>query len=306
MSTDTSTLLDKANEVVSEAAGDVVDGVKEAVNSNEFLTKIREWWENINVMSLIGKVLIAALILVLGILLAKIIYKLVHRAMVRQKTDPSVYAFVRTLIKFVVYIVAIMTALSSLGLNISTLLAALASVAVAIGLGLQNSVSQLVSGIIIIINKPFKNGDYIEVNGAQGTVREIHIMYTVMITLDNKKIIMPNSDITSHYIINFSAESTRRCDFVFNISYSDDIEKARKVILDVISTVRTVIPEPEPTVFVSKHDSSSIALDTRCWCKPSDYWETYFTIQERVKVAFDKNGVTIPFNQLDVHVVEKK
>lgn len=295
-------------ESASQAAGEFVDGANKALENNQIVSNLKQWtgegaleklWEHL------PSIIIAALTLILGFIVAKAVAKLTVKGMKKRGTDPSVYRFVETLVKVTIMIIVIISALSSLGVNINSFIAALASVGVAIGLGLQNSVSQFVSGIMIIFNKPFKKGDFVEVKGVSGIVSEINIMYTVLLTVDNKRIIMPNSDITANHIINYSAEEKRRCDMTFGISYSDDISKAKSVVLSLVDKDENILKDPAPVVLVSAQEASSIQLSLRCWCLNEHYWDIYFSLQEKVKLAFDENGISIPFNQLDVHVINQ-
>ncbi len=300
--------LSEASENASLMQEDFNTGVSEAIQDNQFLASLNELFGKYtsasSLISLGAKILVAVLIFVIGWLIAKLFCRFAVRAMKRRGTDPSVFSFIQTIIRAAVYIVAIISALSSLGMNITSLVAALASAGVAIGLGLQGSISQLVSGIMIIVNKPFRKGDFVEIKGITGTISEIHIMYTVLHTVDNKKVIIPNSDITSNYIINYSAEQLRRCDINIAISYSDDISLAKGVIMGIAESCPTVIKSPEPFVCVTAYEAHSVTLQLRAWCNSSDYWETFFFIQENTKTTFEKNGISIPYNQLDVHIVD--
>lgn len=295
-------------EGASQAAEEFVDGANKALENNQIVSNLKQWtgegaleklWEHL------PSIIIAVLTLVLGFILAKAAAKLVVKGMRKRGMDPSVYRFVETIVKVMIMVVVVISALSSLGVNISSFIAALASVGVAIGLGLQNSVSQFASGIMIIFNKPFKKGDFVEIKGVSGSVSEINIMYTVLLSPDNKRIIMPNSDITSNHIINYSAEENRRCDLTFSISYADDISKAKSIVLSQASKLETVLNDPEPVVLVSAQEASSIQLTLRCWCLNDNYWDVYFSLQENIKLAFDENKISIPFNQLDVHVINE-
>lgn len=311
MSESTTSALEQAVGTVSEAASQVADefsnGVNEAIQDNQFLASLKELFKKYttpsNLIGLAAKILIAALILFAAYLLAKFICKIVIKGMQKRGTDRSIFGFIQTIIKATIYIIAVISALSSLGMNITSLIAALASAGVALGLGLQGCISQLVSGIMIIVNKPFKKGDFVEVKGVSGTISGIYIMYTVLHTVDNKKIIIPNSDITSNYIINYSAEDLRRCDINIGVSYSDDISLAKSVIMGIAEDCPHVLKNPEPFVCVLSHDASAVTLQLRAWCNSSDYWNTFFYIQEHTKSALDKNGISIPFNQLDIHVI---
>ncbi len=272
------------------------------------INNITQW---INDLDIVGKfftklptIILAVIIVVVGYFLAKFAKKLVVKAMKAQNVDPSVYNFIKRMVSAGINFVFIMTALSMF-INIGSLIAAIGAAGVTAGLGLQATVAQFASGIQILMNRPFKTGDFVELNGISGSVADIRFMHTVIITPDNKRITIPNSHITSNHIINYSAESTRRVDLVFSISYSDDISKAKQVIKETALANEFILKDPMPEVYVSSHEASSINLSTKVWCDVDKYWDVYYSMQENVKLAMDKNGINIPFNQLDVHIIDK-
>lgn len=292
----------------SQAANEFIDNANQAIENNEIVKEAKSWLSEETVAKLweyLPSVIIAVLTIVLGYFFAKFISKVVVKTMEAKGTDPSIFRFIQTMIKVMIMTMVVASALSSLGFDLSGITAALASAGVAIGLGLQNCVSQFISGIMIIFNKPFKKNDFIEIKGVSGCVSDIHIMYTEILTADNKKIIMPNSDLTANHIINYSAQDKRRCDLTFGISYSDDIGKAKAIILSIVEKDEAAIKDPAPVVFVCAQEASSVQLSLRCWCLTDNYWDLYFRLQENVKLAFDANDISIPFNQIDVHIVEK-
>ena len=191
-------------------------------------------------------------------------------------------------------------------ININSVIAAIGAAGVTAGLGLQASVAQFASGIQLLVNRPFKSGDFVEINGVAGSVVDVRFMQTVINTPDNKRIIIPNSHITTNHIINYTAENKRRVDLNFSISYSDYISHAKRSIAEVAYNNGLILKDPAVQVFVIGHEASCISLVTRVWCKGEHYWDVFFAMQEEVKIAFDKNGVCIPFNQLDVHIVNEK
>ena len=248
---------------------------------------------------------LAIVTVILGFLLAKLVSKIFIKTMKARNVDPTVYLFIDKFVTFIIKIGFVMTALSMF-FNVNSFLAAFGAAGLTAGLGLQDSVSQFASGIQILLNHPFKNGDYIEVAGQAGFVEEIRFMNTIITTVDNKRVVIPNTHLTKNEIVNFSAEDKRRVDLCYSISYSEDIEKAKSVLKGTINSVEKILTDPEPNVFVGTHAESAVELIVRVWCKSSDYWDVYFTMQEKVKLAFDENGINIPFNQLDVHIVENK
>lgn len=247
----------------------------------------------------------AILIVVAGAVISKLIGKLVVKAMSAKGVDPSIHSFIRTVITLILNFVFILSALSTIGIDVNSFVTALGAAGITAGIGLQSSISQIASGIQILVNHPFKSGDYIDVGTVSGKVHEIKIMYTVLITIDNKRVIIPNSYITSNNIINYNAESRRRLDLVFSISYDSDFEKAKEVIRKVIAQNNLILTDPEPLVAVKEHAASSINIACLIWCSSDNYWDIYYYMQEAVKTAFDKNNIPIPYGQLDVHITKE-
>ena len=255
-------------------------------------------------MEKLPTIVIAIVVILLGYFLSKLAKKLVVKTMQARKVDPSVYNFIKRIVSVSINFVFILSA-ASMFINVGSLIAAVGAAGVTAGLGLQSTVAQFASGIQILLNHPFKTGDFVELNGVSGSVADIRFMNTVIITPDNKRIVIPNSHITTNHIINYSAENMRRVDFSFSISYSDSIEKAKAVIKEVALSNENILKDPLPEVYVKSHEASSINLTARVWCPVDKYWEVYFAMQENVKIALDKNDICIPFNQLDVHIINK-
>ncbi|MBQ6093453.1 MAG: mechanosensitive ion channel [Clostridia bacterium] len=270
-----------------------------------FATLWKEWdlWNGF--LNALPKIILAVLIVVTGFILASLVSKIMCKAMKRQKVDFAVYNFIAKIVRFIIRLTFVLCALSMF-IKLNSLIAALSAAGVAIGLGLQDSVSQFASGVQILLNHPFRTGDYVEVNGEGGFVSEIGFMTTIITTYDNKRVILPNSDITKNRIVNFSAEKTRRVDLTFSISYADDIARAKDVVMQTALQNEMVLKKPLPEVYVGAHSASSIDLFCRVWCDTPNYWAVYFAMQENVKLNFDKAGVHIPFTQMDVHIVEQK
>lgn len=276
---------------------------EEAVRN--FASLWKEWalWDKL--LDNLPKIILAVVVLVLGFLLASLVSKILCKAMKRRKVDFAVYNFIAKITRFVIRITFILIALSMF-IKINSLIAALSAAGVAIGLGLQDSVSQFASGVQILINHPFKAGDYVEIGGEGGYVSEIGFMTTIITSYDNKRIIIPNSDITKNRIVNFSAEKTRRVDLTFSISYAADIAKAKDIVMQTALQNEQILRHPLPEVTVGAHSASSIDLFCRVWCETADYWTVFFAMQENVKLNFDKGGIDIPFTQVDVHLVDRK
>lgn len=251
----------------------------------------------------IPMILTAIIILIVGIVVSKIIGKLLVKGMEAKGVDSSVHSFIRTMVVFFINLIFVLSAFSALKIDVSSFITAIGAAGITAGIGLQSSISQFASGIQIIVNKPFKNGDYIDIGDVSGSVQEIKMMYTTLLTADNKRVIIPNSTITNSNIINYNAEKKRRIDFSFPLSYDADFPKAREAILDVISKNNLIFKTPEPIIAVKEHKLNSINIVCLVWCDSNDYWDVYYYMQENVKKSFDENGIPVPFDQIDVHIV---
>lgn len=249
--------------------------------------------------------LAAALILVIGFIVSNLIGKLVVKGMQAKGVDPSIHSFIKTIVTLILKFVFVLSAFSTLGIDVNSFVTALGAAGVTAGIGLQSSISQFASGIQILANHPFKSGDYIDVGTVSGKVHEIKIMYTVLITVDNKRVIIPNSYITSNNIINYNAEDRRRLDLVFSVSYDADIAKAKQVIQQVISRNELIFTDPAPIIAVKEHAASSVNLACLVWCSADEYWNVFYYMQEEIKLAFDENKISIPYGQLDVHITRE-
>ncbi len=247
-------------------------------------------------------IIAAAAIIVIGFIISNLIGKLVIKGMRAKGVDPSIHSFIKTVITLLLKFVFILSALSTLGFDINSFVTALGAAGITAGIGLQSSISQLASGIQILANHPFKSGDYIDVGTVSGKVHEIKMMYTVLITVDNKRVIIPNSYITTNNIINYNAENRRRLDLVFSIGYDADISKAKEVLKEVIAKNNLILTDPEPLIAVKEHAASSVNLTCYIWCAGDNYWDVFYYMQEAVKLSFDKNNISIPYGQLDVHI----
>ena len=252
------------------------------------------------------KLLVAVLIFVVGFFIIKGIVKFVKKSPKLEKMDTGVRSFTASFLSIALYIVLFVTIAAVVGIPIASLLTVLASCGVAIGLALQGALSNFAGGILILLFKPFKVGDYIEASGGEGVVQEITVVYTVILTVDNKRVTIPNGALTNAVIKNYSAEETRRVDLTFNTATGCDIEKTRQVILDVIALHPLALKDPAPFVRLSAHKESSLEFTTRIWVKSADYWTVYFDMKEAIEVAFAKNGIETPYPQLDVNVKNSK
>lgn len=266
--------------------------------------EVEVWFESLAdwAWNFMPRFIVAVVIFTAGWWLSKIVCSVIKKAMSRGKADLTAVSFIYSVTLCTLRIVVIITAMAQLGVDVTALLTALGAATVTVGLALQDTMKNIASGVMIIINKPFKSGDYIEFEGLEGTVQKILITNTYLLTIDNKEVIIPNSRLTANNLINYTAQEMRRLDLVYQISYSDSIKTAKKVLSEIISADERVLKSPEPLVAVSGHKDSAIELTLRVWCKTESYWNLYFYLQEQVKLEFDKAGINIPFNQLDVHL----
>jgi small conductance mechanosensitive channel len=248
------------------------------------------------------KVLAAIIVFIVGRWVAKIITNLIRKALTRAKMDVILVNFVTSIINALLLLFVIIAALNQLGVNTTSLIALLGAAGLAIGLALQGSLQNFASGVMLIVFRPFKNGDFIEAAGTSGVVEHISIFTTVMRTPDNREIIIPNGSIYSGTITNYSARSTRRVDMVFGIGYGDDIKKAKEVLNKLIESDERILKDPAPQVAVGELGDSSVNFIVRPWVNSADYWPVKLDFTENVKLAFDENDISIPFPQMDVHL----
>lgn len=218
------------------------------------------------------------------------------------KLDVSLRSFLASFLKILLYVLLVITVAMLLGVPATSFITILASCGVAVGLALQGSLSNFAGGLMILFFKPFKVGDFIEAAGETGTVAEISVVYTELLTLDNKRITVPNGTLTNSVIKNYSREELRRVDLNFNVAYTSDDETVKGIIRGIIDAHPQALQDPEPFVRVSAQSDNALIYTARIWCKNADYWTVYFDVLESVKAAFDKNGITIPFPQVDVHI----
>lgn len=248
------------------------------------------------------KIIEAIIILIVGLKLVKVVKKFLRQSPKLEKIDAGLRTFLASASSILLYALLIITIAMILGVPVTSFITILASCGVAVGLALQGSLSNLAGGIMILLFKPFKVGDFIEATGEIGTVNEISVMYTEILTLDNRRVTIPNGSLTNSVIENYSSEATRRVDLTFNTSYANDVEKVKEVIMGVVESHPAALKTPAPFVRLSGHKESALEYTVRIWCNSADYWDVYFDTMENVKKAFDENGIKIPFNQLDVHI----
>ena len=252
------------------------------------------------------KILAAVLILIIGRILIKWVMKLLGKSKFAKNNDATV---VRVLLNFAsasLYVLLLVTIINILGVPMASMIAVIASAGVAIGLALQGALSNLAGGIMIMILRPFHIDDFVEIAGNSGTVKDVGIFYTVINTGDNKVITVPNGTVMASAITNYSKNDTRRVDLVFNVAYGTNVEKVKSILLEEAGKHELALKDPAPFARLTKQSESSIDFTLRVWTKSGDYWTVNFDLLETINNRFEKEGIEIPFNQLDVHIKDQK
>ena len=252
------------------------------------------------------RLLVAIAVLVIGFWAVKMIIQMVEKGLKKRNTDVSVHAFIRSLSTIILRILVIITAASALGIPMTTFIAILSSAVIAVGLALKDSLSNFVGGILILFFRPFKVGDFIDAEGTSGTVIEIGILYSTLKTYDNRRITIPNGKLVNARIINFSVEETRLVDLSYRVGFDSDISRVKQILKEIAEAHPLVMKEPAPFVGIKEYADSYIVMALRVWCLRKDYWTIYYEMNELVKDAFDKNDITMPFPQRDVHIYNEK
>lgn len=247
-------------------------------------------------------IILAIAIFIVGRIIAKSIVKLLRRILDKSEMDEILINFISSIVNIALLLAIVIAALDQLGVDTTSLIALLGAAGLAIGLALKDSLQNFASGVMLIIFRPFKTGDLVETNGTTGIIEKITIFNTVMRTGDNCEIIVPNGAIYSGNITNYSAKATRRIDMVFGIGYEDDIRKAKEIIQEIINQDERILKEPAPLVAVAELADSSVNFNVRPWVNTADYWTVRFDLTEKIKLAFDDNGISIPYPQMDLHI----
>jgi small conductance mechanosensitive channel len=245
---------------------------------------------------------LAIVVFIVGRLVAKVLVKVLERVLQNAKVDAMLVEFIGSIASAALLLFVIIASLDMLGVDTTSLIAMLGAAGLAVGLALQGSLQNFASGVLLIIFRPFQVGNYIDAGGVSGTVEKITIFNTIMLTPDNREIIVPNASIYGGTITNFSARATRRIDMVFGIGYGDDIKKARDILMEVLEADNRILKDPAPQVALSELADSSVNFVVRPWVNAADYWDVKFDLTEKIKLVFDENGVSIPFPQMDVHM----
>ena len=278
------TLLDASSKIASK------------INVEQILDKLLNW-----AIEMGKDILAAVLIYIIGRFVIKQINKLLAKILERRKLEISVQTFLRSLVSLILNLVLAFAIISKLGVETTSLAALLASAGVAVGMALSGNLSNFAGGLIILVFKPYKVGDYIETNDASGTVKEIQIFHTILTTLDNKIIYVPNGTLSSDAVTNYSRQVTRRAEWVFGVVYGEDYERVKAVLDRIIAADERILKSPAPFVGLDALSASSVDIKVRVWTKSSDYWDVYFDMNRIVYETFNKEGIGFPYPQLTVH-----
>lgn len=263
------------------------------------LDKFIEWCA-----STVGTIVWALIVWVIGKKILKALLKVLGKALDRSRLDEGVTKFMLSLSKFAGNVVLVIMIIDILGFDTTSFIAVLGSAGIALGMSLQGSLANVAGGILILLFKPFAVGDYIVAGGYEGNVTTIDLLYTKLITIDNKTVTIPNGTLSNSSIVNVASQPQRRLDIQIGIGYSSDLKLAKKLLLDAMNKQSGVLTDKDIMVVVKSLDDSCVTLETRCWVMTSDYWNVRFALLEGYKETFDDNGIEIPFNQMDVHIVQ--
>lgn len=266
------------------------------VDVEQLLSKLLDWGIEV------GKDLLGAIIIyIVGRFIIKQVGRLLARILEKRKLEISVQTFLRSLVSILLNLILAFAIVSRLGVETTSFAALLASAGVAIGMALSGNLSNFAGGLIILVFKPFKVGDYIEDQNANGTVREIQIFHTILTTVDNKVIYVPNGALSSNAITNYNKQETRRAEWVFGVEYGEDFEKVKAVLQRIIDADPRILKDPAPMIALGALSASSVDIKVRAWAKTADYWDVYFDMNKIVYDTFNKEGIGFPFPQLTVH-----
>jgi small conductance mechanosensitive channel len=246
-------------------------------------------------------IIIAILIYFVGKALIMLANRMLQKMLNRKHIDPTIQTFLKSLVNILLMVLLIISVVSALGINTTSFAALLASAGVAVGMALSGNLQNLAGGIVVLLFRPFKVGDYIEAQGVGGSVQEIQIFHTILNTPDNKKIYLPNGSLSSGNIVNYSKEPTRRVDFTICIDYGESIDKVRAVLKEIVTNDQRVLTTPEPVIALNALADSSVNIALRVWVKSENYWAVYWETNEKIYNEFNRRGINFPFPQLTVH-----
>ena len=296
------TIVEQVTETIQDttAVNSMVDGVKKLAS-----TPVSDWLPDLAKTYLIPlglKILAAVVVFLLGRWIIKLIQRWMANGLMSRHGDATLHSFLSHLVSVLLYFLLIIAIIGILGINTSSLVALLASAGLAVGMSLGGTLQNFAGGVLIIMFRPFKVGDFISAQGMEGVVSEIQIFNTHLLTTDNKEVILPNGPLATGVMTNFSKQGTRRVDWVFSIAYGDDYDKAKTVLRRLIDENQSILKSPEPFIELGKLNSSSVDITVRAWVNSADYWPVFFSMNEKVYKTFAQEGLNIPFPQVDVHM----
>lgn len=245
------------------------------------------------------------LIILAAVVVSRVVLALVGRALAKSKLDPALARVVRTAVKFIVGVVCVLLICETLGVEITSLIALFSVVGLALSLAIQGVLANLAGGITILGARPFRVGDFVEMDGVTGTVKEVALMYTKLDTTDNKLVYIPNKIVSEAKVVNFSQEGTRRLELTFSTSYDSPIDQVKEAVLSMLAAQPLVLDDPAPVVGVAKYGASAIAYNLWAWCQGADYWSAFYAVNEGLKKALDAAGLEMTYDHLNVHMVER-
>lgn len=251
------------------------------------------------------KFVMAILTLIIGLWVIRMIVKSVNKMMIKKEVDESLRPFLRTMLSIILKLLLVISVMSMVGIAMTSFIAIIGAVGLAVGLALSGTLQNFAGGVMILLFKPFQVGDFIDAQGYSGSVTAIQIFNTFLLTPDNKTIIIPNGGLSTGAMVNYSTQPTRRVDFTFGIGYEDDIDKAREQIQKLIEADKRIFTDPAPFIGVSELADSSVNFAVRVWADAGDYWGIFFDMTELVKKTFDKENISIPYPQTDVHLIKQ-
>ena len=289
--------LGPVSEIIEDVAGNTGSSVNDVLNEVAESTGLSQLFQNFTGLSL-SKIISIAILAVCCILIIKVVQHCLNRILSRGRVEKSLHSFLRNSVNILLWFLFVLIMASAIGIDVTSLVAVLSVASLAV----QGSLSNLAGGIQVLTAKPFKVGDYIETNSVSGTVREIGMAHTKLVTVDNKLIYIPNSEIAGAKIINYNPEERRRVDLVFSASYDDPTDRVISAIRGVILAHPKALQDPEPFVRLSAFKDSCIDYTVRVWCATGDYWDLYYDLLEQVRDAFERQGVTMTYPHMNVHI----
>lgn len=261
---------------------------------------------NVSLNLSLGSVIRVAFLFLAGVILVRVLTKLVGRMLERSKALASLRVYILSVFRIGLWFLLVLMMAESVGIPTASIIALLSVAGLAVSLALQNTLSNVAGGITLLVTKPFQVGDYVEADGVNGTVKAVDLSYTTLTTIDNKEIFIPNSQLSSVKIVNYTASGRRRVDLNFSASYDAPTQTVKTAIREVVDAIPQIIRDPEPVIWLSAYESSSIKYVVRAWTTTEDYWDVYYTLQEGVRESFARHGVEMTYDHLNVHLMKEQ